>query len=296
MGLRKSFLEHRANTIESFDLVGADISNINQNLAGFRGTLGSMDLKILELNSRIEQLGEIIKNMKGDMDLQNSTNASMASKIVDMNSLVNGKMKQLDESIARISGRIDSKIQSSVGKLNSRVSLSEKNISKKLKSSDEKFRKSSANSRKMSKMMTYANNTVKELSPRSKAQAAKARKLGSGIKESQEDIRKLKNIITRKLRSIRRAGEETESKLKSQKRRIQQLNRKMEGAAVGRKSSRRAAKRTSRKTPKLASRKTARKGITARKKITSAGKLSPKRKAANIKKVYEIIREKNPVI
>ena len=78
MGLRKDFSAHKNKTIEAFNLVSSDISTVNLNLVTLRSTLSSMESRLSELNSGIGQLADNIRNLRADMELQNSTNASIA--------------------------------------------------------------------------------------------------------------------------------------------------------------------------------------------------------------------------
>ena len=90
----------------------------------------------------------------------------------------------------------------------------------------------------------------------------KPRKLNSAIRQFQDEIGKLKNIFKRKLRAVKRSDLELEARIKSQKRRIFQLNRKIERKKVMRK----AAKKTV--TRKITPKKTITKTITPKKIVT----------------------------
>jgi len=119
-----------------------------------------------------------------------------------------------------------------------------------------------------------------------------------------EEIRKIKNLVNRKLRSVKRADGELEARLKSQKRRMQQLNRKIDTIASKKIISRRAARKTSRSATKtITKRITPKKTITTiktpKRKITKTvtkNKTVTKKETPKTKKVYEVIREKNPLI
>ena len=72
------------------------------------------------------------------------------------------------------------------------------------------------------------NRILKILIPRSKSHSLKIRHLNSKLKKSQEEIKKLRNFINRKLRTAKRADLELELKIKSQRMRIIKLNKKIE--------------------------------------------------------------------
>lgn len=144
----------------------------------------------------------------------------------------------------------------------------------------------------------------RNLSSRSKSQSAKIRKMGSELRESRDGIRKVKDSISRKMTSIKRADEELEAKIRSQRRRIAQLNRKIELNSGRKASVRITPRKTARAARKVVTRKvtprktvttiktpkrTIKKTVTAKKTVTE--KITPK-----TREVYEVIREKNPLI
>ena len=67
------------------------------------------------------------------------------------------------------------------------------------------------------------------------------------MSESQEELRKIKNLVNRKIRSVRRMDAELEKKIKSQRKRIAQLNNKIELSAVKKISGRRIKKTITKK-------------------------------------------------
>lgn len=145
-------------------------------------------------------------------------------------------------------------------------------------------------------------NTVSEINSKiSSAGADTTKKLNSLLRESQDEIRKVKNLINRKSRTTKRADIELETRLKSQRRRILQLNRKIE-LTIGRKvSARRATRRTARKTiiRKITPRKTVTTIKTPKRTITKTvtkNRVVTKKQTPKTKEVYEVIRGKKPPI
>jgi len=303
MGLRKDFSAHKNKTIEAFNIVSSDISTINLNLVTLRTTLSAMESRLSELNNGVGQLADSIRNLRADMELQNSTNASIASRIVDLNSFVNKRIADSENSIKKTGDKLDFKMKYSLKELASRTGSSERRMSGRMALLENKLKKTFADSTIMSKKVTAATNILKEMVPKSKAYDAKTIKLDSGIKESQEEIKKIKNLMGRKLRSARKSYGELESRLKSQKRRMQQLNRKID-AAAGRKSISGRARKTSRTatktiTKKITPKKTVTTIKTPKRKITKTvtkNKTVTKKETPKRKEVYEVIREKNPLI
>ncbi len=278
MGLRADFLEHKNKTIESFNLVSSDISTLNLNLVNLRTILVSIEEKISELGVKVN---EVNQSLRADIEIQNSTNASMASKIVEMNSFVNSRISNFEREIGKIDQKVEGKVKDSIDEFDLRINDAESRFGRKAAAYDIKLKKFSARNRKISKKVTASSNSLKKLVPISKSQSATTRKIGSSLREMKEEVRKLKNFLNRKVSSVRRADEEIEARVKSQRRRMQQLNRKIESVSTG-KTARRALKRLGRRPARKISR-------AARKTITK--KITPK-----TKKVYEVIREKKPLI
>ena len=56
MGLRKDFLVHRKNTIESFGLVRRDIDNLNFKLDNANNIVSTLEMKMPEVVNEISNL------------------------------------------------------------------------------------------------------------------------------------------------------------------------------------------------------------------------------------------------
>ena len=275
MSLRREFLEHKGKTIGAFNLVRADVSTLDLNLISARAMLASIEEKITELGAKVN---EVNQNLKADIEMQNSANAAMASKIADINSFVNERIGNFETEIGKIGPAIERKIKDSFNEL--------------------------------SKKTAASSNSMKEIASKSSLQSAKIRKLGSSLRETQEKSKMLKGLINRKARSVRRADEELEAKIRSQRRRISQLNRKIEINAGRKISARRTSTRTARKlTVKAAGSKIVTKKVTPKKTVitiktpkrTIKKTVTPKKSVTEkitpkTKQVYEVIKEKNSLI
>ena len=269
MGLRREFSEHRSKTIESFNLVKEDISALNLNFLNARAVLASIEEKITGLGAKVN---EINQNLKADIEIQNSTNTSMASKIVDINSFVNSRIANFEREIGKTGLEIERKVKGPINEL---------------------LRKTSVNG-----------SSLKLLAAKSKSQSLELKKLSKAIKDSEEQARKQKNLLDRRIREIKKTGSELEAKLRSHRNRMQQLNRKIElsaGKRISRRVARRSARRTAKKTTirKITPKKTITTIRTPKRKITKTvtkNRVKTAKKTPARKEVYEVIREKNPLI
>ena len=283
MSLRRDFLEHKNKTIESFNLVSADHSNIQVNMVNLRTMLAASESRFYELTNKISDLTAALERCLSDVAMQKSKDLIISSTIED----VNNSMTEMNNQLESFQDTISKRIAPFAGRLKT----------------------FSSESRKMSKKVTANSNLLKKLLPSSKLQSAKTRKISSALAESQEEIRKAKNLINRRLRTANRANEELEKKIKSQRKRIVQLNKKIE-LSSGKKASRRAARRTARKTAaKKPARKVITRKITPKKTVTiiktpkrkitktvTKNKTITKKETPKTKQVYEVIKEKNPLI
>ena len=314
MSLRREFLAHKNKTMESFDLVSTDISTINVNLVNLRTMLASVEERISQFNSKSQETAETVERFRSDIGQQNSRNSRMEEKIEDLNLTVRSALDSVESNaeskVKNMTSALESKITSlnkDVKKAGSRISNSERILGKKIKNSENHVKKLSLESRSMSKNFTSKTSTLKELLPRAKSQSLITRKLNSAVRESQDDIRKVRNLINKKLRGLKNANLELEKKIGSQRARIAQLNRKIDLSA-GKVSVRRfkakrllAKKTTPKKTiiKKITPKKTVTTIKTPRRKITKTvtkNKITTKKETPKTKEVYEVIKEKNPLI
>jgi len=284
MGLRKDFLAHKNKTMESFNLVSADISNINMNLVSLRTMLASVEGRISDFSGKIQKLNEALDKCGSDIALQRSNEVVVTSTINDINSSISEISENLKSYETTLSGRLGA---------------FEKTL--------DDF---ASDNRIVSQKVTSNTNSLNKIIPSSRSQSVQIKRTGSALKESQNNLRKVRNLIGKNLRSIKRADAEFEAKLRSQRKRMAQLNRKIELNAGRKVSARRVSGRTTRKTTtKPAARKVITEKITPKKTVTTiktpkrtitktvtpkktvTKKVTPKRK-----EVYEVIKEKNPLI
>lgn len=200
MGLRKDFLVHKRKTIESFRFVKSDISIIKSSVENIKGILAGLDSKISALENDLSSLKGMLERCLHEVGMQRSHGNNMASRIDNANK--------------------------SLG-----------NLSRSISSFTNKLRKISSKGNSLSKKLVSQNNYIKKLLPRSAKQSLKIRHMNSVLRISQDDIKKLRIFINRKLRTVKRRDTELEETIKKQRRRILQLSRKIEGKKVTRKTS-----------------------------------------------------------
>lgn len=146
MGLRKDFLAHKNNAVESFRLVKTDFLNLSAGIENMKSILANFDLKISAIEAEFSDLKNLIDKFSGNLKNIYSENNALSKKII---------------------------LQSS---------------------------------------------SIKKLLPRSAKQSLKIRHMDSELRIFQEDMKKLKIFISRKLKSM--------------KRRDGKLNRKIGGRTV----------------------------------------------------------------
>ena len=196
----------------------------------------------------------------------------MASKIVDINSFVNARIGNFVREIGSMESNTKRQVKGPINEL---------------------LRKTSANS-----------SSLKLLASKSKSQSLELKKFSRALKGSKDQARKLKNLLDRRISKIKKTGSELEAKLRSHRNRTQQLNRKIElsaGKRAPRKTGRGIARRTAKKTAirKITPKKTITAIKTPKRKITknlTKSRVKTAKKTPARKEVYEVIREKNPLI
>lgn len=224
MGLRKDFLIHRRRTVESFKFVKADISSVNNSIENLKNMLASLESRISSLDMGAADLRKSIEKCSLDISLQQNNNLNLLSKI-------------------------DTIHKSILNTTNTAVSIKNK------------IGGIVANNQKTSKKISANNDSIKNLSLKSKKQTATNRKLSSASNQAQKEIKKIRNFLNRRLRTVNRKNSELEITIKKQKKRIISLNKKIEG----KKLAKAIKKKTKRLTP--ITKKTTKKIITPKKTI-----------------------------
>ena len=270
MGLRKDFLVHRQKTVEAFSSVSSDMHNISHGMDNLSSMIAAVESRVSSIDANMLVLREAIDKCAQDISLQKSSELALASSIKNVNDAV----REISNRLKASEGRASNKINSFEKTLNNLVSQN----------------------KKLSSAAASNGNSIKKLLPSSKTQSLKSRKLESSLKESQGEIRKIKNLLSIRLRTIKKADAELEKKLRSQRRRISQLNKKIDLSSGIKTRSRVSRKTTTRKiTPKkkVTIIKTPKRKIT---KTVTKDKVVTKKETPGIKGIYEVIKEKNPMI
>lgn len=191
MGLRKDFLIHKAKTIESFLLARADISSINNSMEHLKIHVSSVESRILVIDNEVLNLRKLLDKCISDLSMQQMGNLSLMTKIDS----VSKSIGEMADNIGSFRNKVDNILSKNSG---------------------------------LSRQINSQNNSIKKLLPKSSKQSLEIRKLNSALKKSQQDIKKLRNLMDRKLKTAKRADKEIESTVKSQRKRIAQLNKKVD--------------------------------------------------------------------
>lgn len=194
MGLRKDFLIHKRKTVESFRLVRADISSININIEHIRNMLSSMESRVSTLGNEVSSMHKALDKCSADINMQQNNNLNIQSRIEDIN-------KSISSAVAKVSSFKDN-INNIIFK-----------------------------NQKISKRVTANNNLAKKLLSKSKTQSLKNIQLNSAIRNSQEEIKKIKNFLNRKLRTVKKRDLELEARIKKQRRNILALSKKIKSVS-----------------------------------------------------------------
>lgn len=149
MGLRRDFLVHKGKTVESFNLVRADISSINNRVDKFSAEISQQNNQNFAIASKIENVGDSIRNVAAALD-------SFKNKLNDILS-------------------------------------------------------------------------------KSRLQSLKISSLENAVRKSQKDSKKIRKLLNVKVKLLKKLNLKSEKKIKSQHKRIVQLNKKIEGKKAVRK-------------------------------------------------------------
>lgn len=282
LGIRKDFNVHKRKTVESFGLVRADISSINANIEQIRNSLASVEARIITLGTDIGGLRNSIDRCSSDINAHETAHSDMNSKIESIDESIGGINESISTAVAKIASfksRVDS-IASRNGTLLRGLSGNSQAIKRVLP----RLNKQSLKTRKIGSDLRKARGEIEK----SKRRHAKARKLAPVVRESQDQITKVKNLINRKLRTIKKRDTELELTIKRQRRRILELNRKIEGKKIARRAAGKIIRKTAPKkrvVKKILPRKTIKKTITPKKTVTET--TTPKKK-----EIVEVIKGK----
>lgn len=236
MGLRKDFLVHKNRTIESFKLVRSDVSGINTNIDQLKNTLASVELSISSLGGEMLSLKTSLDKCISDVSMQQMGNLNLMAKI----DIVSKSIGEMVDNISTFRNKIENILSKNSG---------------------------------LSRQIDSQGNSIKKLLPKSSKQSLEIRKLNSALKKSQQDIKKLRKLMDRKLKTAKRADKEIESTVKSQRKRIVQLNKKVD-----------SKKPVGKRVIKKIVAKTVKKKITV-KKPRKTFKKSPKKTAKKMPKI-----------
>ena len=210
VGLKKDFSIHKQKTIESFGFVKADISSINYNIENIKNALASIGSRISTLDNEILGLRKSVDTCVLDISIQQNNSLNMQSRMNGIGKSMSGAM----ETLTSIKDRINTVFNQN---------------------------------KSISKTMTGYGTLIKSLTSKANAQSINSKKLSTQIRKYEQEIKKVKNLINNKIKTVKNADLELDRKIISQRKRIAQLNRKIE--------SKKAVKRIRRKAKKMMPRK-----------------------------------------
>ena len=156
---------HKKKTIESFGLVRADISSISNSIEHFKNILSALESRISTLDNQVLELRKAIDKNTSEIRIQYNYNINIQSKIENIN-----------KSVSNIFTTINS-FKNNINKLIS-------------------------NNQQSSKDITINKNAIKKLFALSKNQSLKNKQLTSTLKRSQEEVKKLRSFINKRLKTI----------------------------------------------------------------------------------------------
>ncbi|MBI2656679.1 hypothetical protein HYX03_02985 [Candidatus Woesearchaeota archaeon] len=165
LGLRKDFLIHKSKTVESFRLVRADISGMGIHIEHLKNMLASAESRISAIGNQVLTLGRSIDKFSSDIQMQQSNNLIIQSKIDAINKSISSSIESVNSLNKGISGMLSRQQESS----------------KRISSHDA---------------------AVKKLFSMSKAQSVKEKQLNSELKKSRMEAKKLRNFISQSLKKI----------------------------------------------------------------------------------------------
>ncbi len=242
MGLRQDFLIHKRKTVDSFMFVRQDIVSIDASLGNLKNSLLSIVQKVSAIENELLGLSGAVSRHSTELNIQQDNDANIILRI--------------ENSIKAIDGAVD-QINSFKGRLNI---LGSKNV-------------------QLAQSLARYGKIMNVLLPRIKKQSINARKTSSDVRKTEKEIKKIKNLMGRNVKSSKRRENELRKTIVNQRKRIAQLNRKIESKKVIRVKS---AKKTTKR--KILPRKRITTIKTPKRTITKT--VTPKRE-----KIVEIIRQ-----
>src|SRR3989338_1540535 len=179
MGLRKDFLIHKQRTIESFMLARADISGINVNIDHIRNSLASIELKLSSFDNEILSVKKIVDDCISDISMQRSGTLAIQSKIDEIGNSINGTVSTVGSIRERLNGIF-------------------------------------SQNQKISKSISEHKSLINNLTSKISSQSASNRKLNTKLKNFDLEIKKVKKLVGRKIKTTRTADLKLERKIRSQ--------------------------------------------------------------------------------
>ena len=132
MGLRNDFLVHKRKTIQSFNFVSADISNINANTENIKSLLASLESKISSFDIEVDNLKNSIAKCLSGINLQQANHLKAASaiesssnsikKLFSISKIHSSKNKQTDLSLKRHQAEIN-RVKNLIKVLNGKIKV-----------------------------------------------------------------------------------------------------------------------------------------------------------------------------
>lgn len=132
MGIRKEFMLHKGRTVESFEMVRADISSILTHIGGMRDMISSLDSRISVLDIMAAGMKGQVEKCLADFGTQQSRILSTQSKIERIGNLTENLLVNI-----RKQGLKNRQINSSLAKCQKDI----EKIKKRLKSGKKSVRK-----------------------------------------------------------------------------------------------------------------------------------------------------------
>ena len=240
MGIRKDLLVHKQKTIESFGLVKADISSINASIDHVKNSLVSIELRLSAFDNEVLSLKKYMEASISEASMQRASTLKIQSKMSEIGNTITGTTGIVNSIRDRINGIF-------------------------------------AQIKKISKAIADHKGIIENMKSKINSQFISGRKSSAKIKNFDKEIKKLRNLVNAKIKTTKTADLELEKKISSQRRRIAQLNRKIEGRKI--------LKKVSIKRKIL-------KKIAPKKKVT----ITTKKETPTKKEIYQVIKEKNPLI
>ena len=180
MGIRKDFLMHRRKTVESFRYVRGDISAISTSINNLKDLVSSIESRISVIDSEMPELRKSIEKNTAETAMQHNQSLSIQSKIEQISKSISNAL----DAIASVRNGVNS-ILSSQQRISNSISSHQKSISK----------------------------IVADF----KNQSLKNKQVNSSLKKTKDGIKKLKNLLHRRVKSQQKKISELSARIKARK-------------------------------------------------------------------------------